>query len=132
MGKIRRIMHPTDFSKASGAAFARAVEMAKADRAELLVAHVLTPAIPMVGDGYISPKVYQEIEASAREGAPARGRPVRSHRARGEGQARGPRGDGDAWAHGARPVLPRQRRRARDRDGGLPGAHDTREVGEGA
>ena len=66
MGKLRRIMHPTDFSKASGTAFARAVEMARADRAELLVAHVLTPAIPMVGDGYISPKVYQEIEASAR------------------------------------------------------------------
>ena len=66
MGKIRRIMHPTDFSKASGAAFARAVEMARADRAELLLAHVLTPAIPMVGDGYVSPKVYEEIEASAR------------------------------------------------------------------
>ena len=66
MGKIRRLMHPTDFSKASGAAFARAVEMARADRAELLLAHVLTPAIPMVGDGYVSPKVYEEIEASAR------------------------------------------------------------------
>ena len=66
MGKIRRLMHPTDFSKASGAAFARAVEMARADRAELLLAHVLTSAIPMLGDGYVSPKVYEEIEASAR------------------------------------------------------------------
>ena len=66
MGKLRRIMHPTDFSKASGTAFARAVEMARADRAELLLAHVLTPAIPMLGDGYVSPKVYEEIEASAR------------------------------------------------------------------
>ncbi|MBI2528299.1 MAG: universal stress protein [Candidatus Rokubacteria bacterium] len=66
MSTIRRILHPTDFSKASGAAFARAVEMARTNRAELLVAHVLTPAVPMVGDGYVSPKVYQEIEASAR------------------------------------------------------------------
>lgn len=59
-------MHPTDFSRASGAAFARAVAMARADRAELLVVHVLTPVLPMVGDGYVSAKVYEEMEASAR------------------------------------------------------------------
>jgi nucleotide-binding universal stress UspA family protein len=65
---MRRILHPSDFSRASGAAFARSVEMAKLNRAELLIVHVLVPAIPpMVGEGtYISPKVYEEIEASAR------------------------------------------------------------------
>ena len=69
MSRIRRILHPSDFSRASGAAFAKAVEMAKTNRAELLLAHVLAPVIPMAGDGYISPKVYEEIEASARAGA---------------------------------------------------------------
>ena len=66
MSRIRRILHPSDFSRASGAAFTKAMEMAKVNRAELLVVHVLTPFIPMVGEGYVSPTVYEEIEASAR------------------------------------------------------------------
>ena len=69
MSRIRRILHPSDFSRASGAAFAKAVEMARANSAELLVVHVLTPVIPMVGDGYVSPKVYEEIEATSRSQA---------------------------------------------------------------
>ena len=69
MSRIRRIVHPSDFSRASGAAFAKAVEMAKTNRAELLLAHVLAPVVLMAGDGYISPTVYEEIEASARAGA---------------------------------------------------------------
>ena len=66
MKRIKRILHPTDFSKASTGAFRRAVAMAKAERGELIIAHVLTPPMPMMGDGYISPKVYEEIDASAR------------------------------------------------------------------
>jgi len=66
MSRIRRILHPSDFSPASRAAFAKAVDLAKANRAELLVVHVRTPVIPMIGDGYISPKVYQDIEESSR------------------------------------------------------------------
>lgn len=66
MRRIRRILHPSDFSRASGAAFTKAVEMAKANRSELLVLHVLAPVIPMVGDGYVSPGIYEEIEATAR------------------------------------------------------------------
>jgi nucleotide-binding universal stress UspA family protein len=66
MTRIRRILHPSDFSRASSAAFNRAVEMAKANRAELTVLHVLPPAVPMYGDGYLSPRQYEEIEASAR------------------------------------------------------------------
>ncbi len=62
----RRIMHPSDFSSASQAAFSKAVEMAKADRAELTIVHVLSPVMPVPGDGYISPKVYDEIAASTR------------------------------------------------------------------
>ncbi len=66
MSRIRRILHPTDFSRASSKAFAMAVEMAKANRAELLIVHVLAPAVPLVGDGYVTPKIYEDLEASAR------------------------------------------------------------------
>jgi len=66
MSRIRRILHPSDFSRASGAAFSKAVDLAKTNRAELLLVHVLTTVIPMVGDGYISPKVYEDVEASSR------------------------------------------------------------------
>jgi nucleotide-binding universal stress UspA family protein len=67
MSRLRRILHPTDFSRASGAAFVRAVAMAKAERAQLLLVHVLAPPVPIAGDGYISPKVYDDLEASARQ-----------------------------------------------------------------
>jgi len=66
MGRIRRVLHPTDFSRASGAAFARALETAKANRAELIILNVILPTIVPIGDGYVSPKVYAEMEASAR------------------------------------------------------------------
>ena len=63
----RRILHPSDFSRASGAAFKKAVEMAKASRGELMVVHVLNPVVPVAaGEGYISPRMYEEIAASSR------------------------------------------------------------------
>jgi len=65
----RRIVHPSDFSKASGAAFKKAVEMAKAQRAELIIVHVVNPIIPVAGDGFISPKTYEDIAASTRDSA---------------------------------------------------------------
>jgi nucleotide-binding universal stress UspA family protein len=67
MSRLRRILHPSDFSRASGAAFARAVAMAKTDHAQLLLVHVLSPPVPIAGEGYISPKVYDDLEASARK-----------------------------------------------------------------
>ena len=70
MGLFRRIMHPTDFSKASGRALEMAVELAKQNKAELLLAHVLTPVIPYAGDDtYADPTLYVEIEKKAREDA---------------------------------------------------------------
>lgn len=64
---IRRILHPSDFSRASGAAFKKAIEMAKAGRAELMVVHVVSPVVPMAaGEGYVSPKMYEEIAASTK------------------------------------------------------------------
>ena len=66
MSRLRRILHPSDFSPASGMALAKAIEMAKANQAELLLVHVLVPYVPMAGEGYLSPKVYEEIEATSR------------------------------------------------------------------
>ena len=66
MSRIRRILHPTDFSRASSAAFKRAVEMAKGNRAELVLLHVQGPTVPIMADGYVSPKVYDDMEAAER------------------------------------------------------------------
>jgi nucleotide-binding universal stress UspA family protein len=62
----RRLLHPTDFSKASSAAFARAVAEAKQRRGELLLLHVLAPVIPVASEGYVSPSVYEQMSASSR------------------------------------------------------------------
>jgi nucleotide-binding universal stress UspA family protein len=69
MSRIRRILHPTDFSRASTPAFKRAVEMARANRAQLVVAHVLVASMPIMGDGYVSPQVYEDLDAAARSAA---------------------------------------------------------------
>ncbi len=62
----RRVVHPSDFSRASVAAFKKAVEMAKARRGELMVVHVLSPVALYPAEGYVSPKMYEEIAASSR------------------------------------------------------------------
>ena len=62
----RRILHPSDFSAASNAAFKKAIEVAKASRAELLIVHVINPIVPVAGEGYVSPKMYEDLAASTR------------------------------------------------------------------
>jgi nucleotide-binding universal stress UspA family protein len=69
MPPIRRILHPTDFSRASGAAFARAIDMAKSNGAELIVLHVIVPVLAIPAEGYVSPDLYQDLEASNRAAA---------------------------------------------------------------
>ncbi len=66
MSRVRRILAPTDFSSASSRALARAVEVARANGAELIVAYVLVPIVPVVGDGYVPASTYAELEDSAR------------------------------------------------------------------
>lgn len=68
---IRRILHPSDFSAASRAAFTTAVELAKQNRAELIVTHVLSPTVP-IADGYVSPATYAGLEAASRRYAEKR------------------------------------------------------------
>jgi nucleotide-binding universal stress UspA family protein len=64
----RRVLHPTDFSKASTPAFTRAIAEARDNRGELLLVHVLAPVIPMAGagEGYLAPSVYEQMSKSAR------------------------------------------------------------------
>jgi len=66
MARIRRIMCASDFSPASRPAFVKAVEMAKAMRAPLVIAHVLAPFVPLVGEGYVTPETWERIETVAR------------------------------------------------------------------
>ncbi len=69
MSRVRRIVYASDFSGASRAAFARAVDLAKTYRAELLVLHVLSMVSPFVGEAYVPPKIWAEIEARQPRGA---------------------------------------------------------------
>jgi nucleotide-binding universal stress UspA family protein len=89
-GRLRRVLHATDFSPASRAAFEQAVRLARDNGAELTVVHVLSPVVPMAGDGYVSPKVYADLEAAARADATRQMRAlVARARARGVGRVRG-------------------------------------------
>lgn len=60
------VLHPTDFSSASGTALRRAVAEARSRKTQLLILHVLAPVVPIVGEGYISPTAYEQMSAAAR------------------------------------------------------------------
>jgi nucleotide-binding universal stress UspA family protein len=83
MARIRRIAHPTDFSSASRPAFRKAVELAKDNKATLLIVHVL-PSLPMIGDAYIPPTIIDEMfRAQRAQAEKAIGRLVTRARAAG-------------------------------------------------
>lgn len=64
----RPILYATDFSSASRAAFAKAVDMARRERAPLLIGHVLSASMPMMaGDGYIPPTTWEAIDRQYRK-----------------------------------------------------------------
>ncbi len=69
MAAIRRILHATDFSPASRPAFARALELARANRAQLIALHVLTPPVVYTPDGYAWPQTYDRLLADMRAAA---------------------------------------------------------------
>jgi nucleotide-binding universal stress UspA family protein len=62
---MKRILHPSDFSIASRSAFRKAIEMAKKNHATLELLHVMTPVVPISGNSYVSPQVYDQLAASA-------------------------------------------------------------------
>jgi nucleotide-binding universal stress UspA family protein len=69
MKKYRRILLATDFSPASRPAFKEAIEMAKSNRAALVIAHVLQLPIPFSPDGYLLPRTVDELDAAVRQHA---------------------------------------------------------------
>ena len=71
MTAFRRILHSTDFSPASAPAFRRAVMLAKACRAPLVLVHVMTPPSPFIGEG-TPPRTYADLLLIARRSAAKR------------------------------------------------------------
>jgi nucleotide-binding universal stress UspA family protein len=69
MSRFRRILHASDFSRASSAAFRRAIDLARTDRAALTIVHVYMPFIPLMGEGYATPQVYDKMLADVRTDA---------------------------------------------------------------
>lgn len=63
------IVHPTDFSRASEAAFMRAIDLAKRGGTELILVHVLEPLSPFLAESsaahFVELQASQEAEARA-------------------------------------------------------------------
>lgn len=72
MKSFRRIFYATDFSGASREAFSRALALAKDNSAELLIVHVLTPVSPMGPDGFVTARMYEDMETVIRRSAQKR------------------------------------------------------------
>jgi universal stress protein A len=72
MKTLRNILVATDFSPASRAALARAVDMARGNEAALWIAHVAPPAGPISPNGYVLPRMYEEMEMAIRADAQKR------------------------------------------------------------
>ena len=66
MSDFRRILHPTDFSVASRPAFALALDLARTQRATLTIVYVIAPFAPALGEGYVSPRAWEDIERQVR------------------------------------------------------------------
>ena len=66
------ILHPTDFSPSSRPALNHALALAREQGAELLLVHVLPTVMPMVGEGYMSPKTFDDLQRSMRAQAQKR------------------------------------------------------------
>jgi universal stress protein A len=69
---VRRILHPTDFSTASGPAFAKALALARDNGAELLIVTVLDALPPLASEMYVSSQTYDRIAAEGRAAAQRR------------------------------------------------------------
>jgi universal stress protein A len=72
MNPVRRILFGTDFSPASRPAFRRALELAASSGAELWIAHVATPPVPMSPEGFVLPRYYDDLSAAIRAEAQKR------------------------------------------------------------
>jgi len=62
----QRILLATDFSPASRPAVREALRLAKATEAALVIAHVLEEPIPFSPEGYVLPRIYDELAEGLR------------------------------------------------------------------
>jgi universal stress protein A len=70
--RLRRVLHATDFSRASQRAFGQAVDMAQQNKAELWLLHVLTPVTNyVIGEYDTDPTLYARLDESAYRDAQA-------------------------------------------------------------
>ncbi len=95
MKRFRKILHPTDFSKASGAAFKKAVELARQERAALRLVHVLAPPAVLLEDSFMTAKTWAELTTAGRREAQRRLAP--SSRRRGRRASARARPSSKAW-----------------------------------
>jgi nucleotide-binding universal stress UspA family protein len=58
---MERILLATDFSPASRPAVREALGLAKATGAALVIAHVLEDPIPFSPEGFVLPRIYDEL-----------------------------------------------------------------------
>ena len=63
---FRRILFATDFSAASRPALGKALRIAREWRGELLIVHVLPPVGPIATEGWVPPRVYDEVAGAVR------------------------------------------------------------------
>lgn len=69
MKNIKKILYATDYSKASARAFDEAVKLAKQNRAELLVVHVVEPTPYVAGEEFAGAEIYAKLDDMAKREA---------------------------------------------------------------
>jgi nucleotide-binding universal stress UspA family protein len=69
MKRFRRILHPTDFSKASRPAFRKALDLARRERAELRLVHVVMPPALFLEDSFMTARTYRDLVDATRRTA---------------------------------------------------------------
>ena len=67
--QIRVIVHATDFSPGSRAAFSKAVQLARGAGAQLVLLHVRAPVASLVADAYVAPQEYEQLDRASLEAA---------------------------------------------------------------
>lgn len=69
MAGLKRILHATDFSKASARALQEAVKLAKENNARLLVVHVIEPTPYVAGGEFGGAEIYMKLEDATKRNA---------------------------------------------------------------
>jgi nucleotide-binding universal stress UspA family protein len=68
----QRILVATDFSTASASAVRHAIAACRKEKAALLIAHVLEPPVAFTMEGYVLPRMYDDLAAAVRGAAEKR------------------------------------------------------------